>query len=112
MLKHIRIEAGLGDPPREYTNNDPESANFVIKHGLKFDEKKPHEFIQEIKNIIEMQYRDEDRAVVGKGPYEVRPEFQHLVVDDKTWSKMSHSQVMAKIEKYVRAAWMQENRSK
>ena len=103
MLKRIRIEAGLGNPPREYTNNDPEAANFVIKHGLKFDEKKPHEFIQEIKNIIEMQYRDEDRAIVGKGPYEVRPEFQHLVVDDKAWSKMSHEQLMAKIEKYVKS---------
>jgi hypothetical protein len=84
------MEAGLGNPPREYTNNDPESANFVIKHGLKFDEKKPHGFVQEMRNIIERQYRDEYRAVFGKGPYEVRPEFQHLIVDDKTWSKMSH----------------------
>ena len=103
MLKPIRMEAGLGNPPREYTNNDPESANFVIKHGLNFDEKKPHEFVQEMKNIIERQYRDEDRAVFGKGPYEVRPEFQHLIVDDKTWSKMSHEQLMAKVEKYVKS---------
>jgi hypothetical protein len=101
MLKPIRIEAGLGIPPREYTNNDPESANFVIKHRLKFDEKKPHEFIQEMKNIIEIQYRNEDRAIVGKGLYKVRPEFQHLVVDDKAWSKMSHEQLMAKVQKCV-----------
>ncbi|CAB4041088.1 Hypothetical predicted protein, partial [Paramuricea clavata] len=37
MLKPIRIEAGLGNIPREYTNNDPEAANFMIKHALKFD---------------------------------------------------------------------------
>ncbi len=50
-----------------------------------------------------MQYRDENRAVVGKGPYKVRPEFQHLVLDDKTWSKMSHEQLMAKVEKYFKS---------
>lgn len=53
MLKDVRIEAGLGDPPCEYVNNDPEAANFMIKHGLQFDSKKPHQFIQEIKNIVE-----------------------------------------------------------
>ena len=50
-----------------------------------------------------MQYRDENCAVVGKGPYKVRPEFQHLVLDDKTWSKMSREQLMAKVEKYVKS---------
>ena len=100
MLKPVRIEAGLGNPPKEYTNNDPEAANFIIKHALKFDAKKPHEFIHEIKNIIETQYRNEDRAVFGKGPYEVRPEFQHLAVDDRKWSQMTHEQRMAKLNTY------------
>jgi len=68
----VRIDAGLGNPPSEYTNNDPEAANFMIKHGLHFDAKNPHEFIQEIKNIIETQQRNEDRAVFGKGPFQIR----------------------------------------
>ncbi|KAJ7370712.1 hypothetical protein OS493_030464 [Desmophyllum pertusum] len=68
MLKGVRIEAGLGDPPSEYVNNDPEAANFMIKHGLHFDAKKPHHFIQEIKHIVEAQHRNEDRAVFGEGP--------------------------------------------
>lgn len=56
MLKPVRIEVGLGDPPPEYTNNDPESANFLIKHGLHFSACKPHEFVEKIKNIIETQH--------------------------------------------------------
>ena len=47
MLKGVRIEAGLGDPPCEYIDNDPEAANFMLKHGLHFDPKKPHHFIEE-----------------------------------------------------------------
>lgn len=53
MLKPVRVDAGLGDPPLEYKNNDPESANFIIKHGLHFTASKPHEFVEKIKNIID-----------------------------------------------------------
>ena len=71
MLKSLRTDAVLGDPPKEYLNNDPQSAKFIIKHSLKSDTKKPQEFILEMKNIIETQYRNEDRAVFGKGMYTV-----------------------------------------
>ena len=66
MLKPVRKEAGLGDPPSQYTNNDPESANFLIKHGLHFTASKPHEFVEKMKNIIETQQRNEDRASLGE----------------------------------------------
>ena len=103
MLKSVRMDAGLGNPPSEYTNNDPEAANFMIKHGLHFDSKKPHEFIQEIKNIIETQQRNEDRAVFGKGPFQIREGFKHLVVDDITWAQLTHVQRMRKLSTFLKA---------
>ena len=39
MLYSIRVEAGLGDPPTEYTTTDVEAGNFMIKHKLEFN---PH----------------------------------------------------------------------
>lgn len=103
MLKSVRIDAGLGNPPSEYTNNDPEAANFMIKHGLQFDSKKPHEFIQEIKKIIETQQRNEDRAVFGKGPFQIREGFKHLVVDDIMWAQLTHEQRMRKLSTFLKA---------
>ena len=69
MLKHVRIEAGLNNPSSEYTNNYPEGANFMIKHGLHFSDQTPPEFIEKIKDIVETKQRNEDHAVFGKGPY-------------------------------------------
>ena len=66
MLKHVRIEASLGNPPSEYTDDDPEAANFMIKHGPQFSEQKPHEFIEKITDVVKTQQRNEDRAVFGK----------------------------------------------
>lgn len=103
MLRPVRREAGLGNPPSEYTNNDPEAANFIIKHGLHFNANKPHEFIDKIKNIIETQQRNEDRAVFGRGPYRVRKGFTHLTVDDVERSHLSHAQMTKKLMDFKKA---------
>ena len=66
MLKPVRIDVGLGDPPNEFTTNNVESGNFIIKHGINFDKQKPLEFIEKVKEIMNMQFRNEDRAVFGK----------------------------------------------
>lgn len=109
MLKPVRIDAGLGNPPSEYVNNDPEAANFMIKHRLHFDAKKPHEFIQEIKKIVETQQRNEDRAVFGKGPYQVRDGFSHLIVDDIMWGQLTHEQRMRKLSAFLKAGIEDKN---
>ena len=43
LLKPVRIEAGLGGPPNEFTTNDVQSGN-------DFDKQKPQEFIEKVKN--------------------------------------------------------------
>lgn len=45
MLKPVRVDAGLGDQTLEYKNNDHESVNFIIKHGL-------HAFKCETSNVL------------------------------------------------------------
>ena len=40
VITPVRRDAGLGDPPKEYTNNDVEAGNFMIKYALEFDAKK------------------------------------------------------------------------
>ena len=101
MLKGVRIEAGLGDPPCEYVNNDPEAANFMLKHGLHFDPKKPHHFIEEVKNIVQTQHRNEDRAVFGRGPFRVKKEFAYLAVDDFSFGRLTHEQKLRKLSEYL-----------
>ena len=96
------MEAGLGNPPLTYTNNDPEAANFTIKHGLHFNASKPHEFVGKIKNI-EIQQRNADRAVFGKEPYWVRKEFSHLAIDDMERSNLNHAQMTKKLMDFKKA---------
>ena len=99
LLKPIRVEAGLGDPPNEFTTNDVESGIFVIKYGLHFDLKNPQEFIERVNEVINTQFRNEDRAVSGKGPYRLRKGFQRYLVDDFQWGQLTAQQRLRKDER-------------
>ena len=99
LLKPVRIEAGLGNPPSEFTTNDAESGNF-IKHGINFDKQKPQEFIEKVREIINMQFRNEDRAVFGKGPYNLRKGFEKYYVNDFKWGQLTAQQRLTKIKEF------------
>ena len=45
MIRPVRTEVGLGNPPTEFSTNNVEAANRVVKYGLNFDFQKPHVFI-------------------------------------------------------------------
>ena len=50
MIVLVRRDAGWGDPAKES------------------DAKKPHELIKSVRDLICLQYRNEERAILGKGP--------------------------------------------
>ena len=60
--------------------------------------------MEKIKNIVETQQRNEERAVFGRGPYRVRKEFEHLTVDDKKRSQLNHEQLMKKVVEFKKAS--------
>ena len=99
----IWAEAGLGNSPTEFSTNDVEAANFMVKHGLYFDPQKPHVFIELVKDVLETQYRNEDRAVFGKGPYRLKKWFEHFLVNDLKRSSMTVVQRLNKFKEFQKA---------
>ena len=103
VLYSIRVEAGLGDPPTEYTTNDVEAGNFVIKHKLEFNPHNPTDFIKKLKELIDLQFRNEDRAILDKGPYELNGRFKHLAVNHEAFGQMKHKQRVKRIKVFREA---------
>ena len=68
MLASVRTEAGLGSPPKEFSTKDVESGNLLVKYHLQFDPKEPASSIQKIQELVEEQYRNEDRALSERRP--------------------------------------------
>ena len=103
MIRPVWKEAGLGNPPTEFSTSDVEAANFMVKYGLHFDPQKPHVFIESVKDVIETQYRNGDRAVFRKGPYRLRKGFEHFLVNNVKWSSMTGVQRLNKVKEFQKA---------
>ena len=75
----------------------------MVKYGLHFDPQEPHVFIESVKDVIETQYRNKDRAVFGKGTYRLRKGFEHFLVNDLKWISMTAVQGLNKIKEFQKA---------
>ena len=47
-----------------------------------------------------MQFRNEDRAVFGKGPYKLRKGFEKYYVNDFKWGQLTAQQRLTKIKEF------------
>ena len=58
MLRPIRLNAGLGNPPEANYNKMPESVNKVIKIGIYFQKSEMSQFNVKMEKVIQQQRRD------------------------------------------------------
>ena len=56
--------------------------------------------IEKVKEIINMQVRNEDRAVFGKGPYKLPKGFEKHYVNDFKWGQLTAQQRLTKIKEF------------
>jgi hypothetical protein len=87
MLLPLRESLGIGN--KEYTTNDNEHINSIIKKKVDY---KLHElsiFCEKMRELINEQKDDIEQAfVMNAGPYEVHPKFQHLTKTATSWTKL------------------------
>ena len=100
MLRPIRLNAGLGNPPEAYYNNMPESANKVIKMGVDFRKSKMSEFNNKMEKVIQQQRRDCESAVINRGPYALADEFLHLQLSPDKWFSLNARQWESHLKKF------------
>ena len=65
--------------------------------------KNPQEFIERVKEVINTQFRNEDRAALGKGPYGLRKGFERCSVDDFQWEQLTAQQRPRKADMFKKA---------
>ena len=69
MLKPVCQEAGLGVPPSSFTTNTCESIHVVLKRKVDFKKNELPTFVTHLKQLVEEQEREVERAVVGRRKY-------------------------------------------
>ena len=89
ILKPVRIKAGLGNPyPERFSTNRVESINSLLK--LETNGSLPvDECVKKIRELVNRQKRNIENAIIGKGPYDIHPNYKSVQVDEATWMTLS-----------------------
>ncbi|KAK3700933.1 hypothetical protein QZH41_000337 [Actinostola sp. cb2023] len=100
MLKDVRMNAGLGDPPSQYHTNSPESANAIIKRAVSFKESEMSSFCNKMEELIRHQKTDVESAILDKGPYKLAETHNRFEVNSVKWFRMNTEQRKAHIHRF------------
>ena len=104
MLRSVREECGLGSPPSQFTTNACETANSMLKNEVNYKRSDMINFLQKLNNLICEQEREVERAVIGRGKYELRPQYQSFHVPETKWFAMSTMQRERHLKKFACAS--------
>lgn len=99
MLRRIRQECGLGNPPNPFTTNASESVNALLKHKVEYKQNEVPVFIDKVKELIEEQEREVEWAVINRGKYCFRQQYHFLEVEEGKWFTMSSEQRVKHLSK-------------
>ncbi|CAG2249927.1 unnamed protein product [Mytilus edulis] len=107
MSAEVRTKCGLEFPPKIYTQNANECMHSVLKGDIskskgasvKLD---AYEFAKEAEKFIRRQETEIKMAIIGKGEYKLKEEYQELFVDENSYWRKSESQREAVYRKFQR----------
>ncbi|XP_052249452.1 uncharacterized protein LOC127857125 [Dreissena polymorpha] len=75
-----------------WTNNNCESINHVLKQSIDWKTKPLTELVDTLRSIVNRQYRDLKSALLGTGEYRLSEMFQSLKVSKSVWISMTDGQ--------------------
>ena len=92
MLRPVREDAGLGCPPQPFTTNASETTNFILKNKVDYKPSQLLDFVDKLKQVIDDQEKEIEKAVIQRGKYKFKAEYKHLEIPESQWYKMTSQQ--------------------
>ena len=85
----------------DFTIRHPsESMNNRIKTRMKKKKLSWPECVQQLKEMLEEQERNINRALINEGPYRIRPECRRLIIPAEKWPGMSKDKKERKLKEF------------
>ena len=93
-----------------WTNNNCESMNHTLKLNINWSPQSLPTLIDSIHNFVQSQYTNVERAVFGKGEYELDSKFRHFGVARAAWLKKTPDQQARHLIRMSKALALQNHR--
>ena len=101
MLLPVREAAGLGSPPSPFYTNICECLNSVLHEKVHYKASEWHKFNEAMRDLVKQSYQMVELSVIGLGVFRFCPQYQHLVVNQDCWPRMTPKQRQHHLAKVV-----------
>jgi len=71
----------------------------MLKRKVDYKKNDLHVFINHLKQVVDEQEKEVERAVIGRGKYKFHPDYTHLKIKESGWFKMTRDQREKHIKK-------------
>ena len=109
MLYDVRRSAGLGNPPLPYYTNAVESMNSLLKLRTDFKKQELTVFICKLKELVENQFAEVDKAVAGIGDYAIHEDYKKFCFTSAKWFTLSEDQRQRALKRFQSVQPAQNN---
>jgi hypothetical protein len=92
VLESMRQNVACGPSFNKWTNNNSEAANHVLKESVQWKRNQIPDLIDKIRQLVDGQYADADRALCGLGDFALRAANARHRVSVDVWKGMSANQ--------------------
>lgn len=104
MIRSVREECGLGCPPAPFTTNASETAYYMLKHKVNYKRSELPEFLQKLEELVHEQEREVQKAVIGRGKYELRSHYQSWHTSEMQWFTITTAQREQHLKRFACAS--------
>ena len=102
IRNHVNLPARLKKMDKDWTNNNAESMNNILKIGTNHKVEDMPDLIDIIHRLVKSMYKDVEKSFVGMGNYTLRPSYMHYRLSVDAWCSKGDSERMKILEKFYR----------
>jgi hypothetical protein len=96
MKENIRLKVcqpkNTQNLEKNWTNNNSESLNHILKVLIDWKSKPLHEFVNIIEDYAEAQFKDVKRCIVGLGQYKLAKSHIHFQISKAVWASKTEAE--------------------
>ena len=86
IKEYVLEPAWTEGTPMDWTNNNAEAANHVMKVAVDWKQQQIQVLINTLAKLLNHQHTEIERALVGKGDLILQPNYQHYYIPPQSWA--------------------------
>ena len=86
LLQHVVRPKNNHNITRNWTNNNAESANHILKHAVDWKPQHLPALIETLQKTVQLQYTDLNRALTSRGEFRLHLKYKRYAISPNVWA--------------------------